>query len=196
MATAAALIAGVKEYPLARELTIGRSGENDVVLLAKTVSRRHALLTFQEGRWFVEDCGSANGTFVNGDRIPVGIPHPLHHADRIRLGSEILVFSWPAEGSDPNRTESFEEVPAGVEAELSPFQHQVVRALCGAWLGGQTLDELPSNDDIAAQLGTPGAGETVKAALRRIYAKAGLSDVPAHAKRRVLCRIARQRGWI
>lgn len=194
MATNAALITGAQAYPLARELAIGRSGENDVVLLAKTVSRRHALLTFREGRWFIEDCGSANGTFVNGDRISVGIPHPLHHADRIQLGSEKLVFSWPAEAADPDRTESFEEVP--FEAELSPFQHQVVRALCGAWLGGETLDELPSNREIASQLGTPGADETVKAALRRIYAKAGLSDVPAHAKRRVLCRIARQRGWI
>jgi hypothetical protein len=36
----------------------------------------------------------------------------------------------------------------------------------------------------------------VKAALRRIYAKAGLSDQPAHAKRRALCRVARQRGWV
>jgi hypothetical protein len=36
----------------------------------------------------------------------------------------------------------------------------------------------------------------VKAALRRVYAKAGVSVLPAHAKRRALCRIARQRGWI
>ena len=34
------------------------------------------------------------------------------------------------------------------------------------------------------------------AALRRIYTKAGLSALPAHAKRRALCRVARQRGWI
>jgi hypothetical protein len=36
----------------------------------------------------------------------------------------------------------------------------------------------------------------VKAALRRIYAKAGLSEQAAHAKRRALCRVARQKGWV
>jgi DNA-binding CsgD family transcriptional regulator len=55
---------------------------------------------------------------------------------------------------------------------------------------------LPSNEEIAARLGTPGATETVKAALRRAYAKAGLTGQPAHVKRRTLCRAARQRGWI
>ena len=63
-------------------------------------------------------------------------------------------------------------------------------------LAGSSLETLPSNEEIAAQLGTPGATGTVKAALRRIYAKAGLSDQPAHAKRRSLCRVARQNGWI
>ena len=61
---------------------------------------------------------------------------------------------------------------------------------------GAGLETLPSNQEIAAELGRPGATVTVKAALRRIYAKAGISDQPAHAKRRALCRIARQRGWV
>lgn len=65
-----------------------------------------------------------------------------------------------------------------------------------SWLAGASLENLPSNEQIAAMLGTPGATGTVKAALRRIYAKAGLSDQPAHAKRRALCRVARQNGWI
>jgi hypothetical protein len=81
-------------------------------------------------------------------------------------------------------------------AQLSPFQRQVVQCLCGPWLAGASLERLPSNEQIAAQLGTPGATGTVKAALRRIYAKAGLSGEPAHAKRRALCRVARQRGWV
>jgi hypothetical protein len=71
-----------------------------------------------------------------------------------------------------------------------------VRTLCGPWLAGASLEALPSNQQIAALLGTPGAAETVKATLRRVYTKAGLSGMPAHAKRRALCRIARQRGWV
>ena len=52
------------------------------------------------------------------------------------------------------------------------------------------------HEEIAARLGTPGATETVKAALRRAYAKAGLTEGSPYAKRRALCKIARQRGWV
>lgn len=184
-----------REERLRPGLTIGRGPENDIALRAKTVSREHAVLTFRDNRWFIEDRGSANGTFVNGTRIPFGSPHPLRHADTLGVGSERLVFSWPAETADPDRTDTQEPVE-GIPVQLSPFQLQVVRALCGAWVGGEELDQLPSNERIAAQLGTPEASGAVKAALRRIYAKAGLSELPPHAKRRMLCRTARQRGWL
>ena len=189
-----------EERGVANHLTIGRADDNHIRLAAKSVSRHHAVLIYSAGRWCIEDRGSANGTFVNDVRIPFGAPHPLRHADRIRVGLEELVFSWPAELDDPERTESLDaadvsEAPE-LQVQLSPFQLQVVRALCGAWVSGQTLDELPTNERIAAEIGTPGATETVKAALRRVYAKAGLADVPAHAKRRALCRIARHRAWI
>ncbi len=191
---------GGAEHGVRNRLTIGRGDENDIRLDAKSVSRHHAQLIYAEGRWCIEDRGSANGTFVNGVRIPFASPHPLRHADRIRIGVEELVFSWPAGLDDPDRTESLKvgelaDVPE-LQVQLSPFQFQVVRALCGAWVSGETFDELPTNEQIAAHVGTPGATETVKAALRRVYAKAGLSALPAHAKRRALCRVARQRGWI
>jgi hypothetical protein len=182
------------ERPLERELTIGRGPENDLVLITKTVSRDHAKLVCEDGRWYVEDRGSFNGTHLNGHRVPPGTRLPLRHTDRIQLGSQTIVFSEPAQATDPDRTESAQEVPAG--RQLSPLQLQVVRLLAEPWLDGGTLDQLPSNEEIAAKLGTPGAAGTVKAALRRAYAKAGVSELPAHAKRRALCRIARERGWI
>ncbi len=61
---------------------------------------------------------------------------------------------------------------------------------------GRRRRELPSNEEIAARLGTPDATEGVKAALRRVYAKAGLTDVSSATKRRNLCLVARRRGWI
>ena len=192
----AALLDGDQEHRVRQNLSIGRSPGNDIVLASKTVSRDHAVLTYSDGRWCIEDRGSANGTFVNGEQIPFGVPRPLRHGDRVQVGSETLVFSWPAHQADPDRTDELVDAPEELLAQLSPLQVQVVRALCGAWLAGSTLDELPSNEQIAAQLGTPGAAETVKAALRRVYAKAGIAELPAHAKRRALCRIARQRGWI
>jgi pSer/pThr/pTyr-binding forkhead associated (FHA) protein len=184
------------EYELKDSVSIGRDTTNDVVMKSAAVSREHAGVRFDDGRWYVEDRGSFNGTYLNGTRLVPGTPLPLRHADRIGIGTETLIFSWPAQLEDPDTTEPLEEVGASNGAQLSPFQRQVVQALCGPWLAGSSLETLPSNEQIAAQLGTPGATGTVKAALRRIYAKAGLSDQPAHAKRRALCRVARQNGWI
>jgi len=183
------------EYQLREDLSIGRDAGNDLVLPTKSVSRQHALITQANGRWFIEDRGSFNGTLLNDDRIRPGVPLRLRHSDRIKIGPLVLLFSSPLDATDTD-TEAFAQAPAVYSRHLSPLQRRVVGCLCADWMAGGSLDRLPSNEEIAAQLGTPGATETVKAALRRAYAKAGVSDLPAHAKRRALCRIARQRGWI
>jgi pSer/pThr/pTyr-binding forkhead associated (FHA) protein len=185
------------EHELKESVTIGRDARNDLMFDSQSVSREHAALTFRDQRWYIEDRGSFNGTFLNGTRVQPGAPLPLRHADRIGIGAETLLFSWPAQLQDPDTTEPLDEVGGQSDsAQLSSFQRQVVQCLCEPWLAGASLESLPSNDQIAAQLGTPGATGTVKAALRRIYAKAGLSEQPAQAKRRALCRVARQRGWV
>jgi len=184
------------EHELSDPLTIGRGSENDLTIRSSAVSRRHAAIVRREDRWYVEDRGSYNGTFLNGTRVNPGTPLPLRHADRIEVGGETFLFSWPSQMEDPDTTEPLSEVAPGDATQLSSLQRRVVQCLCAPWLAGASLESLPSNELIAAQLGTPGATGTVKAALRRIYAKAGLSGLPAHAKRRSLCRVARQRGWI
>jgi pSer/pThr/pTyr-binding forkhead associated (FHA) protein len=184
------------EHELKESVTIGRDARNDLTFESASVSRHHAAVVFHDGRWYVEDRGSFNGTFLNGTRVQPGTPLPLRHADRISVGAETVLFSWPGQLRDPDTTEPLDEVTPTNGTQLSAFQRQVVQCLCGPWLAGASLESLPSNEQIAAQLGTPGATGTIKAALRRIYAKAGLSDQPAHAKRRALCRVARQRGWV
>ena len=196
-APASVILADGSERPLTAPLfTIGRSDSNDLELAADTVSRLHAAVVESHGRWFVEDRGSFNGTYLNGNRIQPGVRLPLRHGDRVTVGSQHLVFSCPAELGDPERTTPIEESAPPLQRPLSPFQTQVVRALCDSWLAGGSLDDLPTNEEIARRLGTPGATETVKAALRRAYSKAGLTTGPPYAKRRALCKLARQRGWI
>ncbi len=189
------LVAEDVEHPLRHALSIGRDAANDIVRRDTTVSRRHAMLIWAEARWLIEDLGSANGTFVNDVRVPFGSPHPLRHGDRIGVGSTTLLFSWPADEDDPERTDEHEALEAE-QVQLTPFQRQLVQALCGAWVGERSVDALPTNEQLAAYLGTPEAIGSVKAGLRRVYAKAGLSDLPPHAKRRALCRSARARGWL
>lgn len=50
-------------------LTIGRSGDNDVVVRDGRVSRRHARIVADGAAFAIEDAGSSNGTFVDGKRI-------------------------------------------------------------------------------------------------------------------------------
>ncbi|BAS27441.1 FhaA domain-containing protein [Limnochorda pilosa] len=80
-------------FPLRRsEVVVGRaSGEEpaDVVLNDRAVSRRHARLVWRGGLWWLEDLGSTNGTYVNGDLIDSGWLQP---GDRVEVGgSELLL---------------------------------------------------------------------------------------------------------
>jgi pSer/pThr/pTyr-binding forkhead associated (FHA) protein len=50
------------------------------------VSRRHARIHKQKAQYFIEDLGSANGTFLNGQRLTPYLPHPLHDNDELQLG--------------------------------------------------------------------------------------------------------------
>jgi pSer/pThr/pTyr-binding forkhead associated (FHA) protein len=184
------------EIVLEPDFVIGRAAGSDLRLDDATVSRRHAVLRIDEGRWTVEDCGSFNGIFVNGSRLAQRLPAPLRHGDRLGVGRCRFVFCWPDQPREDDRTHGYSEEARTAEPLLSAFQLQVVRCLCAAWLVDGNAARLPSNVEIARSLGTPEATETVKAALRRAYAKAGLTNLPPHVKRARLCAIARQRGWV
>jgi hypothetical protein len=57
------------------------------------VSRRHARIIFRESRYFVEDLGSTNGTYINrGRRLLPGTPQPLSEGDEIIVGKTFLRF--------------------------------------------------------------------------------------------------------
>ena len=67
----------------APELIIGRSPECDIILPDRQVSRRHARIFRQGDHYFVEDLGSKNGTWVNGQ--PVREPVRLEDGDEIQI---------------------------------------------------------------------------------------------------------------
>ena len=64
-------------------LLIGRSSACQLVLGDDTVSRRHAELRTEDGRWLLRDLGSSNGTWVNGRRV---IEAEVRPGDLVQLG--------------------------------------------------------------------------------------------------------------
>jgi adenylate cyclase len=77
---------------MCREVTtIGRVQPNDVVVSDPRVSRSHAMVRMLgDGRFYVMDVGSVNGTYVNSQRIVV--PHELKDGDQIGVGTQAITF--------------------------------------------------------------------------------------------------------
>ncbi len=77
------------EFPLKadKQIVIGRSSELDMVLVEDMVSRKHAKIMISQGNITIEDLGSTNGTFVNGEKVKQA---RLKEGDRILIGTSIL----------------------------------------------------------------------------------------------------------
>ena len=71
------------------QLTVGRDATNEIVINDAEISRRHARLTFQGGKYVLEDLGSTNGTFVNGQRLAG--PRVLKAGEVVQFGEQIML---------------------------------------------------------------------------------------------------------
>ena len=72
-------------------LIIGRDPMSDIVLNDPEVSRQHVRLTRTTDGYQLEDLGSTNGTYVDGERLS-SEPHPLQPGQSISIGSGV---GWP-----------------------------------------------------------------------------------------------------
>jgi hypothetical protein len=70
-------------------LTIGRRPDSDIFLDDVTVSRDHAILVRRGSDYFLDDCGSLNGTYVNRRRIE---SHRLTDGDELQVGKYKLAY--------------------------------------------------------------------------------------------------------
>ena len=90
--------AAVKEIPLDKEsTTIGRKPDNDIVIDNQAVSGHHASITVEGDKLMLEDLGSLNGTFVNGQKIS---KTELFNGDVVLIGVHTLNIT-----SDKNRSQ-------------------------------------------------------------------------------------------
>jgi serine/threonine protein kinase len=99
------------EYPLPIEgdTTIGRNRRMSIPILMRTVSRKHAKISFRNGTYTISDLGSKSGTLVNERKVTTTI---LRHGDRIQIGRVKFRF-WMQAPERPQQRE-----PAAPQAPL------------------------------------------------------------------------------
>jgi pSer/pThr/pTyr-binding forkhead associated (FHA) protein len=87
------------EMPVgAKEVSIGRSPDNGLVIDNPAVSHYHARVFNEEGRLMLEDFGSLNGTFVNGQRVKI---ISLKPGDSVAIGKHTIVVADTRDANDP-----------------------------------------------------------------------------------------------
>ena len=80
-----------QQFTLRAVTAMGRNNDNHLVIDDPFASANHAMVVWREGRWWVEDLDSHNGTYLNGERIVK--PQPLTSGDRISIGETTLRFA-------------------------------------------------------------------------------------------------------
>lgn len=91
---------GLREIPLERSrITVGRDPKNAVSINETFISARHAIITREEDTFFLQDCESRNGTFINGEKLG-GERVEFEVGDIIRFGSIKLEVALREEGAD------------------------------------------------------------------------------------------------
>lgn len=106
------------EVPVgSKEVSIGRSPDNALVIDNPAVSHYHARVFNEEGRMMLEDFGSMNGTFVNGQRVKMVMLKP---GDCVTVGKHTIVVS------DASDMDGFAPVGVSVAKPVAPKINETV----------------------------------------------------------------------
>ncbi len=108
-------------FPLGTEpLTIGRSEELSICIRHRSLSRYHARVDHLEGRYFISDLRSKNGTFVNGVKVQ---RQEIQPGDMLKLGDVVLRFV------DVKERSSGGAAPESSTSQTAELRPQLVQAL-------------------------------------------------------------------
>jgi hypothetical protein len=110
-------------------VAIGRQADNTIILSDPQASRHHATISWEAGTYLVQDMGSANGTYVNGQRIVA--PTLLRPGDVLRVGGTVFDVRQTLIGGDTGQMPVAPPSYSGVEA---PYQRSVPNLVIGMLL--------------------------------------------------------------
>jgi pSer/pThr/pTyr-binding forkhead associated (FHA) protein len=112
-----------KEHFLEQTVTrLGRAVENEIVIVSKRASREHAHLRRDGRRVFLDDLGSTNGTFLNGERVLGSVQ--LRDGDEISIGEVVFIFHDP---DTTTRETPFPELEVNVEAGVVRLNRHAIQ---------------------------------------------------------------------
>ena len=97
-------------------VVLGRDAACDVMLDDESASRKHAQITFQEGRLRARDLGSTNGTYINDARVE---EQELHNGDRFAVGNTVFLVELYQPGLPVPPTVVISEQQRGVMTRLT-----------------------------------------------------------------------------
>jgi pSer/pThr/pTyr-binding forkhead associated (FHA) protein len=123
------------EFPLRpqREIVIGRSSDLDMVLVEDMVSRKHAKILTDDRTVSIQDLGSTNGTFVNGEKIR---KVELKDGDRILIGTSIIKLV----ALDGNSDHTMSETEARNKMQSTANRRPAAKSMSGS------IEEIPLPD--------------------------------------------------
>jgi membrane-bound lytic murein transglycosylase D len=104
----------------ARDVQIGRDDTCDVWTDAGVVSRRHARLVYEDGRWWVVDDDSTNGTYLDGEEVD---REPLPAEAELQLGTDGPTFQLRCSGGQPPP-----EIPSSTDPTHSEASAEITRS--------------------------------------------------------------------
>lgn len=154
-------------YPIAfLDTSIGRADDVDIRLHDRSVSRRHARIIHRGLSYFVEDAGTTNGIYVNGQKVKRA--QQLNTGDVLELGHTMLRFE-EGERAPEERTviQKMPEAPPKQPLAEPPSNVQVA----------PDVAELPSPSATPPMPGLPGQSTTDKLPRPRRFARADLAII-------------------
>jgi len=105
------------------QVTIGRNIDNDIHIDDSTISSHHARIILGSGNSIIEDLGSTNGTYVNGQRIK---QQEITAGDKIMIGQHQLVFNDQSSSTVEEDHEPTLQLSSNtIEQQLHPSQHDI-----------------------------------------------------------------------
>jgi pSer/pThr/pTyr-binding forkhead associated (FHA) protein len=122
----------VSERQFRKKFTIGRDDSCELQILSLGISRNHAEIYFERGRWWIKDLQSANGTFLNGEKIN---KIPIGRSTKVELGTGDASLVFSVEGFSAE-ADTIQEAPRSItqvirqyfapESEQKPGEHTML----------------------------------------------------------------------